>query len=540
MNPTIEQLKAQIRQLNERLSTSQKAGIGALAIILIGGIVFLSWYASRPEWGTLYNGLNDQDAGAIVTQLQERQIQYRVTNGGTTIQVPEDMVHETRLALAASGMSVGGIVGNELFDQDQFGVPADVIALNKRRALEGELAKSIMSYDDVKHARVHLALPEETMFVEDEQPATASVVVTMNGGANLNKRQVRGIVNLVAGAVPKLEAENVSVVDDRGKPLNQPGDEFGIAAATNFLDYQRDYERKLEKKALDQLERIVGRGNAKVVVTAKMDFSKKQSTEEIFDPEKQVVRSEETLNEVRENGGNRVGGQAGAAENDPAVAQGVIRVGDASNSTREKTVTNFEINKRVVSVQGRAAEVNNLSVSVIVDGSWQMPAADQVEEGQDENAEVYVPRTAEEMRKFEDIVGRAVGLNPEKDSLTVQNVRFHKEPTALADAAMNAAERQLLIEKLIRYGIILLVALLLIFMVFRPLVRWVTAPADEAEVLEEGELPPPEAAALPGEEIVAQLEEKEPSLLDKVRSASKDNPDLAASVVKYWLKHANV
>ena len=213
-------------------------------------------------------------------------------------------------------------------------MPEDVIEVTKKRMLEGELARSVASMNEVAAARVHLATPKKTLFVEDQRPPSASVIVQLERGIALTSYQIKGIVNLVSGAVSGLDPENVTVIDQRGKVLNRQSPD-SIAGGTTF-EYQRTIERELETKATEVLERIVGSGRAVVRVRAKIDFSREERTEELYDPEAQVVRSEESLNEVRQNGGNRVGGAAGAQPNDPNVAQGVVRVGDASNSNREK------------------------------------------------------------------------------------------------------------------------------------------------------------------------------------------------------------
>lgn len=539
MNAVLQRIREQLGRLNERLSRSQKLAIGALGLLLIAAVGFLFWRLSRPEFRTLYTELTDAEAGTIVSKLQERKVPFRLLDGGTTIQVPAEQVGELRVMLAAEGGPTGTLAGYRLIDQsDMFGMPDEIIRLNKKRILEGELAQSIEALEEVRKARVHLAEPPETLFVEDQRPPTASVVVTLEPGATLSKRQVRGIVNLVSGAVPRLEPEGVSVVDQHGKVLSRPRD--ALADGSTALEYQRALEAELERKATEVLERFVGPGKAMVRVRAKLDFSREERTEELYDPEKQVVRSEEILNETRESGADQVGGAAGAAANAPNVAQGVVRVGDASSSAREKTVTNYEINKVTKRVREPGAEIERLSIAVIVDGNYKTPegaAAGAEGEGAAAAEAAYEPRTPEEMETIRRLVANALEFNPDRgDQIEVANVRFHQESTEAAEAALSALERERLIGMAVRYGLILLVALLLIFLVFRPLVRWLVAPPESAEVLAEGELPPEEQLALPGEEALAAIEEQESKLIDQIRDYVREHPDLAAQVVRYWLK----
>jgi flagellar M-ring protein FliF len=529
MNETLQRIQEQIRRLNQRLTRAQKLALGALLLLLVGGTAFLAWKAGQPDYATLYTGLTDEEAGAVVGKLQEKKVPYRVADDGHTIQVPSAKVGELRVTLAAEGGPTGSISGYKLIDQhDMFGMPDEIIQLNKQRILEGELAKSIEALEEVRSARVHLAAPSEALFVEDDRPPTASVVLTLEPGAILSDRQVQGILNLVAGAVPKLDTEHVSIVDQHGKALDKKsGDEADRDAA---LAYQRKVEAELERKATSVLEKFAGPGKAVVRVSAKLDFSNEERTEETFDPDGQVIRSEEVMNESRQNGADRVGGAAGANANDPNVAQGVVRVGDATSTAREKTVTNYEISRVTKKVHNPVARILRLSVAALVDGNYVAGA-----DGKSE----YKARTPEEIETIRRLVGSAVELDADRgDQIEVANVQF-QESKDLTEAALQKMEKDRFITMAIRYGLILLLALVLIFVVFRPLVRWLVAPPEAAEeVVEQGQLPREEQLALPGEEALAEIEEQPPRLIEQIRELAKEHPDVAASVVRQWLKSA--
>mgnify|MGYP001266564325 CR=1 FL=1 len=525
-----------LREINERLSNVQKMAVSALLVALVLGVVLAFWFANDREYATLYSDLEQGQAGKIAEELKTRGVQYEIAAGGTSIMVPSDELYELRLQLASSGVTGGTNVGYELIDQNKFfGMPEDVIEVTKKRMLEGELARSVASMNEVEAARVHLAVPKDSLFVEDQRPPSASVIVQLARGSRLNTHQVKGIVNLVSGAVTGLDPEGVTVVDHRGKVLNsQIGD--SIEGGTSF-EYARTLERTLEAKATEVLERIVGSGRAVVRVRAKLDFSREERTEELYDPEAQVVRSEESLNEVRENGGNRVGGAAGANANDPNVAQGVVRVGDASNSNREKVITNYEINKIVKRVRGPSAHVQRLSIAVIVDGTYRTPKDVKAENIDPDNPPLeYVNRSKKEMETFRKLVSKAVEFDENRgDQLEVANVQFSDEDTKLAEAQLRAAEMRDAVRFWTRMGIVLVVALLLVFLVFRPMVRTLTDEPELAEVLD-GQLPRAEDAALPGEEEFDESEYEMVPIAEKLLAYCKANPQTAADVLTHWLR----
>ena len=527
---------ARLRELNDRLTPTQKMALSGLAVVMVLGVVAAVWFASDREMAALYSNLDEKQAGRIAEDLRTRKVDYELAGGGTMIMVPADQVYELRLQMATNGIVGTGSTGYELIEKSEFfGMPEDVIEVTKKRMLEGELARSVSSFEEVSAARVHLALPKDSLFVEDQRPASASVVVQLERGATLSAFQVKGIVNLVAGAVSGLEVEQVTVVNQRGKVLNRKSPD-SIDGSTTF-DYRRTLERDLESKATEVLERIVGAGRAVVRIKANVDFSREERTEEIYDPEKQVVRSEESLNEVRANGGNRVGGAAGANPNDPNVAQGVVRVGDASNSNREKVVTNYEINKTIKRVKGAGATVRRLSIAVIVDGTYRTPTEVKAEDVDPDNPPMeYVSRSAEEMEKFRNLVMKAVEFDGTRgDQIEVQNLQFSDEDTKAAEAQLRAAELKESLRFWTRMAIVVVIALILVFLVFRPMVNHLTEQPELAEVLD-GQLPKSEDTALPGEEAFDETEYEMVPIAEKLVAYCRANPQTAADVLSHWLR----
>ena len=533
----LTRVRERLAAINDRLSTGQKVAIAVLVALLVAAVSALSWAVTRQEMRPIYTNLEPEAAGGIIEELEAQQIPYEVGAGGGTVLVPEDRVAELRMKLASKGLGRGSS-GYDWFDKHEaFGVPSDILKLQKKRALEGELSRSVASLESVRNARIHLAKTDKSLFVNEDKPPRASVFIELYDGKVLSKQQVKGIVNLVAFAVPRLDLENVTVVDQRGKVLNRAtGD--SIDGGTS-LEYTQAGENEREMKAREMLERVVGPGKAIVKVTAKIDFSQEHRTEELYDAETVVPRSEETLSEVRENGGNRVGGAAGAAANDPNVAQGVIRVGDASNSTREKTITNNEIPRTTKQVKATTPTVTRLSVSVLVDGTYEAPTpkgGEEAPEGEAVPKSEYVPRTAAEMKKLEKMVASAIEFDVNRgDQLEVTNLRFASEPIGEAEDAFQETWKQRLLRQL-PWALVALVAIIILFLLLRPVVRYVTEPPEAAEVLAEGELPPGEVAALPGEEELAELEAKEPSTMEKIKEFAAANPEHTAAIMRFWLR----
>ena len=548
MNELLQRIRERLAQANARLTTVQKITIGVVGLLLAGAIGTLAWMGTRTEYAVLYSDLKQDDAGRIVEKLKADKIEFMVEKSGTTIMVPAERADELRITLAADG-PIDGNLGYRLLDRgDTFGMPEEILKVNRQRALEGELAKSIESLEEVKSARVHLAQAEHELFVEDQKQTTASVVVTLVPGASLRPKQVKGIVNLVAGAVSGLDPDNVTIISESGKIL-RPANEEQLAEMQRNVEYQRNIERELEQKATEVLERAVGRGKAVVRVRARMDFTKEQRTEELYDPKQQVARSEENLTESRQNGADRVGGVAGATPNDPNVAQGVIRVGDASNSNREKQTVNYEISKVTKQVMVPELKLSRVSVAVLVDGNYRTgPAAGeapvsgeaQAAAKDGDAAKVYVPRSKEDIETIRNLVAKAVELDLQRgDQIEVASMQF-LDDTQEEVAMLKAVERQGLIDTAVKYGLILLAFLLLVFVVFRPVVRWLTAPplaAETAGMVEEGALPEPQLApGLPGDGVLAQLGHEDVPVSEKIRQFVEKDPEVAATVLRYWLR----
>ncbi|HYP90716.1 MAG TPA: flagellar basal-body MS-ring/collar protein FliF, partial [Polyangiaceae bacterium] len=325
-----EKARAFLKQLTDfwaSLPTPKRLALVTVMVLVLGGVMAISVLGSRETYGTLYSELATEDAASIVEKLKTAQVPYRLEAGGTIIQVPEERIPGLRLELAAAGLPHGGSVGFEIFDRSKIGATEFEQQVNLRRALEGELARSVMSIDGVKSARVHLVLPERRLFTAREESASASVVVKLNNSHNFGRKEVAAVVHLVSAAVPTLSKDRVSVVSTEGVTLHRPTSDAqgGGDLADLGAEQARVMAGALESEAQSQLERVLGPGNADVRVNLWLENSVREKTEELYEPTKTALRSEHKVEEGASNGEAGVAGVPGAKTNLPdAAAEGPV------------------------------------------------------------------------------------------------------------------------------------------------------------------------------------------------------------------------
>lgn len=357
--------------------------VGALAAI---GVVMTAW-SGQISYSPLYSGLDPQDSGAIVEDLRTRAIPFELGSGGTSILVPEAQVDQLRLDFAAQGLPKGGNVGFELMNGNSFTATDFVQRLNFQRGLQGELQRTIESLNAVQHARVHIVMPEKSLFVKDQTPPTASVVLQMRPGQRLETREVRGIAHLVSGAVEGLKDDNVSILDTSGAVLfdgSQLAVMGGSGASGTQLEMQQSYERNLESGLQQLLDRTLGAGRATVKASALLNFDRTETTTEMFSPgaaSTPVARSASTVTEKYTTGaGGSTGTTPGAVANVPGAANtvpGAVTAaaanGTGTDYTRNESTTNFEVGKTSTKSVQAIGAVKRLSLSLLVD--QQVPEA---------------------------------------------------------------------------------------------------------------------------------------------------------------------
>jgi flagellar M-ring protein FliF len=500
----------------------------------VAGLIALALWTQQPDMQVLFSNLNGEDAAAIIDKLKEAKVPYETTGGGATILVPSAQVHDLRLQLATQGLPHGGGVGYEIFDRTSIGMSEFVQKLNYRRALQGELARTIVQMPEVERARVHLAIPERRLFANEQDRPRASVIVSLRNGQSLTKAQVQGVVHLVASSVEGLQARDVTVVDGHGHLLSSTATDETAGLTNAQLEYQRSIEKDIETRIQTMLERIVGANRAVVRVSSVVDFRKVETTEERYDPNGQVVRSEQRGQE-KSSGVNGVsGGVPGVQSNvPPGTDQEPAQTSSSSSQTKNETV-NYEISRTVSKIVEPVGTIKKLSVAVLVDGTYEAPKnAD--ESGSDkaapETARKYIPRSEEELQRIEDIVKKAMGYSAERqDQVQVVNVQFGFEPEEPhASAVEAAAEPQKPWLPYLRYVVGALLFLMILFFVVRPLI----AMLGPAAAVSASEAAPP---ALPASVGAVEASLANPSDRAQIIDMAKRNPDTTAVVLKQWLK----
>ena len=399
-----------------------------MGVIMVGMILFflfVSFRVSTPNMTLLYSELSNIDSGAMAAKLEESDIPYEVSPDGSKILVSDDAVGRARMLLAQEGLPNGGSLGYEIFDkQSGFGTTNFVQNINQVRALEGELARTISSIDNVRSARVHLVLPERELFSRDSRPPSASVYIGLRPGSSLEKDNIFAIQSLVASGVPELKAKQVTVIDGDGNLLARGGDdEDGTEFSAKADEMRHRFEINIRNKIEDQIGRIVGRGNVRATVTAEMNFDRISTEEELYDPSTQVVRSSQVTEESaseREPASEDVSVQ----NNLPGINPDILDSDTpTSQSNRLEEITNFEISRTVRNSIREIGEVNKLSVAVLVNGRYITQPVEGGEEGETER--VYEERSAEELEQIEQLVRSAIGIDDIRgDSLVITNMQF--------------------------------------------------------------------------------------------------------------------
>ena len=389
--------------------------MGIVVIAGVAGVVIFAMVGG-PRMAPLMTELSPEDVSAITSRLAAQQIPYELTGGGSAVLVPEDKVLTTRLALAGEGLPKGGGVGFEIFDETKLGRSRFEERLSYQRALEGELRRTIRQMSGVRDARVHLALPERSIFKERDREPRASVTLQLASGRKLAGEHVTAIVHLVASSIEGLSADSVTVVDTTGAVLASGDGTHEVTGKR--LEHQREIEDGLEQRATAMLERTVGPGGATVRVNAEIDYATVETTSETFDPEATVLRSEQTSDEARQSGTADVGGIPGSRSNLAGTTTGSDQVASTttpapSNSQNRKTTTrNYEVSKTVSREVSATGKVVRLSVAVLVDGKH------------DKDGNVAV-RSREELDQLSELVKTAVGFDGRRgDHIEVQSAAF--------------------------------------------------------------------------------------------------------------------
>lgn len=454
-------VRKNLMQLIQEWPLSRKIATAAVLLMAVALSIVLVIQAKTADQQLLYANLSMADAGSVSSWLKNQKIDYTLRNEGKDIWVAANQLYQTRLELAANGLPSGGGVGFEVFDKQSFALSDYVQKVNYTRALQGELARTITSLAPVESTRVHLALPEKRLLKNQQKNATASVIVTLHPGKSLDKKQVQGIIHLIAGSVNDLEPAHVKVIDANGVLLegqNQGSEDERVSM--DSLAYQREVENRLEIRAQDLLDKTMGKDNAMVRVSATLDFSKVEKTQELFDADDPVIRSEQINQES--SGAEGTGGIPGVQSN----LQGIEPQQGASSpaSNKNSRTTNYEISKTISKVINPIGTINKLSVSVLV--------ADKIKQDDKNSPEATTPRSAEELKSIESMVASAIGLSAERgDIIIVTSMPFtdpEKNITGEEQVPPHFIYQYL---PLIKYSLIGMGVLLLYFLLIRPVIK---------------------------------------------------------------------
>jgi len=519
------------KQING-MGSMKLTALALLALITGAAIIFLLTWSQREEYGVLFAALDPEDAGAIIAKLGDKHIPYKIDGG--IISVPESKVHETRMELAGDGLPGGGGVGFELFDKNNFGLTDFVQKINFRRALAGELSRSITQIKGVSSARVHLVVPEKGVFLDEEKKARASIVLKLRPGARLSAVEVNAIVHLVAGSLDNLDSADVTIVDTNGRLWTSTGaDESAEGLMASQMDYKKRVEANLAGRVQSMLEKALGRGKAVARLSVELERRRVDRTEEIFDPDSQVVRSEHRTKESSGSAGVP-GGVPGALSNLPGRG-GKVGAAEGMSAKKDDEVINYEINKVVKRVVEPFGQIKKLSVAVLVDGSYK--AAEAGADGA-AGTKKYIARTDDEMAKITSMVKATVGFNEQRgDTVSVVNIPFQEDISTpdipVAEPAVPMMERVMPLA--VKYGSVGLSVIFLIFFVLRPIIKRLTM---ERVALESIQSNLPGVLEQGGEERALTSGSKEGAKdgVEKLKELVRENPRQAAMVLKGWMQ----
>ena len=413
--------------------------IVGVIVIAISSITYL--WLKDDNYGVLFSNLNDKDGGEIISQLDKLNIPYKFSSSGTTILIPQNQIYHTRLRIAQHGLPKGGAIGFELLDKESFGMSQFNEQINYQRALEGELSRTIAIISSVDDARVHLAMPKPSLFVRERKFPSASVALTLLPGRALSQGQIDAIIHLISSSVPELQADKVTIIDQKGNLLT--GERY---RDSNVNIAQLEYSERIENLIRERVEKIIipilGQQNVKVQVNADIDFSRQESTSEIYDPNSdasnQTIRSKQQIENSQLASSNIIGGVPGALSNQPVPTPSAPIDGESDTKDKDdkqkmyhlqsnKTL-NFEVNRQVIHSKIPEGRIKRLSVAVLV--NYKFISADEITSANEENSEQeavekWVKLDQEELTHIEALARQAMGFSDLRgDSLTVANLKF--------------------------------------------------------------------------------------------------------------------
>lgn len=511
----------EIKEKWNNLETNKKIGFVLLMSCALAALYFIVYFSIKQDYAPLFTGLEPAEAGKVVSRLKEGNISYKLTDEGTGILVPKKDVYELRLDLAGEGLLYNNGSGFELFDQTRLGATDFERRLNYQRALQEELRRTICQINEIEQARVHLVMPEPTVFIEESGDASAAVFLQLKPLSTLEKQQVKAIVNLVAGSVENLHPENVTVIDAEGNVISDDLETLDPSwidseLALKHLEIKKTYEKELESRLQKTLEKVYGPGRVVAMVTAELDFDAQESTSVLYGAEP-IPRVHTTLEESYSGGGS-LPGEAGIDSNVPGYFS-YYQAGDMDYERREESIEN-EINEVVQREIKAPGKVERISTAVIID-----------------NSSTGFVRLAEEGPPEEEIntlVSSAIGLDPERgDSVSVQVMNFNTELSDRAAALMQELDEESSRGRLMRmYALGGLLALVMVSAAVIVLKRRRKG-AEEYFMGEEFEIEDGSVEGIVADEI--KPESKVKKTHKKVKNMAEENPEEVVQLIRTWM-----
>jgi flagellar M-ring protein FliF len=541
MADTDTNTSASLSRLLFGMPNQQKLGLIVAVAATVALLAGLFLWGQTPDYRVLYANLSEQDGGAVIEALQQQNIPYKFSEGGT-LMVPADKVHEIRLQMAAKGLPKGGTVGFELMENQKFGTSQFLEQVNYQRALEGELARSVETLSSVASARVHLAIPKQTVFVKDQQKPSASVVLALYAGRTLDSGQVNAIVHLISSSVPNMPAQAVTVVDQTGTLLSsaRDGSAEQVMDATQ-LKYVRQIEKDYVKRIEDILIPITGVQNVRAQVTASLDFSQIEQTAETFKPNQPpnqaAVRSLQTLETL--NGTAGTGGVPGALSNQPPIpatapivtpASAVAAAtGGSPTSTHKELTTNYEVDRTIQHTKLPEGNIKRLSIAVVVNN----PSTT------DKDGKVTSrPYTAAEQAQIAALIKDTVGFDAKRgDSLNLLNTAFNEKQEVIPETPIWKQPDNIAMAKdLFKYLVIAGGVAFLLFGIIKPAFKTIItqSAAQEASEAAYSQVQHNTGGAT-GQYAAQQAANSYEDNLQLAKQLAKDDPKIVATVVKEWV-----
>ena len=501
----------------------RKMTLAIVTVLIIASIMTFVHFTNQEDYRVLFSNLTSEDASNIVTKLKEKKVSYQISPSGDTISVPSGQVSELRLELAAAGLPHGGGVGFEIFDNKMFGATEFEQQLNYRRALQGELSRTINSLDEIQQCRVHIVLPKESLFIEQQKKPTASVTVKLKAGRKLNASQIDGIGHLVASSVEGLSSDDVMIVDNQGNILSKKqGDSKLARLSSSQIEYQRNLEKDMANQIQTLLENVVGHGKAVVRVNADLDFRIMEKTEEIYDPESPVIRSTQ----------KQMDKATGPA---PSIQQGLTVMRNLSRPEKEKTdeTVNYEINKTISKTVMPVGEIKKISIAVLVDGIYQK---------KDKGDAVYQERPKKELESFEDLVRKSSGFNSQRgDQVVVSSMPFNRPDSEQGMTGQTWQDKIAPAVPIIKYAVIMMGIFLVFIFIIRPLVRNMINTTHRIEGNRQPQIPSDAGVSVslsgPSPQLsLSQFENKSLNEMDLAKQLAGADSKKFAELLRNWLK----